>query len=354
MRRHLSRGAVALVVLATAPSVRADGPKPVVEATSQIAQAREDFVKGAELAKQAQWGEALSAFERSDKLRSHSITTFNIGACQRAMGSYTLARETLARALSENEQAHGAELPEMLVKDAGGYIEEIDRLLAVVTVTLSPADGRVAVDGRPLFARAEAPGALPMLVAGVRDPGTGEVPLPSAATQPEVPARFRVVLNPGTRVFTLSRRGFADAVVSKSFAPGSSTELQLFLDRLPGTVHLASEPVGAAVMLDGVDVGATPLDVTRPSGSYHVVVRKPGFVTYDTRFLLRPGEEVNLSPALPKETIALTQRWWFWTGVGVIVAGAAAGTALYVHSQEPGPPPTPPSGGTLGWSLQLH
>jgi hypothetical protein len=358
MRRRLSESVAGVLVLLGALSgtaaADADAAKPPPEADAIIARAREDFVKGAELANHAQWGEALAAFERSDGLRRHAITTFNIGACQRAMGSYTLARETLERALADNDQAHGAELPDMLVKDAHAYVAEIDHVLGTVTITLSPADGRIAVDGRPLFAGSSTVEGLPTLVAGVRDPGPGEVPLSVAAVHPEASAQFRVLLNPGMRVFTLSQRGFADAVISRNVAPGSSTDLKLVLDRLPGTVHLASEPAGAAVMLDGVDVGATPLDVSRPSGSYHVVIRKPGFAPYDTRFLLRPGEEVNLSPSMPKEKVLLTQRWWFWGGVGVLVAGVAVGTAVYVRAQEPGPAPTPPSGGTLGWTLPLH
>lgn len=107
-------------------------------------------------------------------------------------------------------------------------------------------------------------------------------------------------------------------------------------------------------MLNGVDVGETPVDVARPGGMYHVAMRKPGFVSYDTALFLHPGEEANLSPELPKEKVLITQRWWFWTGLGVLAAGAAVGTALYVRSQEPAPAPTPPSGGTLGWTLQLH
>jgi hypothetical protein len=356
-RRSSSRSLAAALTLFTfgAPAsvAWADGT-PSGAPDDAVVRAREDFLKGADLANHAQWGEALAAFERSAGLRPHAITTFNIGACERAMGSYTLARETLRKALTENDAAHGTELPEMLVEDAHAYLAEIERLLATVSITLSPADGRVGVDGRPLFATASA-GEEPLtLVAGVREPGPGEMPLPAAAARPEAPLRFRVLLNPGTRVFTLSHVGFADAVISKSFSPGSSTELKLLLDRLPGTVHLASEPTGAAVMLDGVDVGATPLDVTRPSGTYHVVMRKPGFAAYDTRFLLRPGEEVNLSPTLPKEKVLLTQRWWFWTSVGAVVAGVAAGTALYVRAQEPGPAPTPPTGGTLGWTQPLH
>src|SRR4051812_5017686 len=75
---------------------RADDP-------TAVAKAREEFTRANEAGKKAQWAEALQAFERSAKLRPHAVTTFNIGVCQRAMGNYTLARDTLLRALTEND-----------------------------------------------------------------------------------------------------------------------------------------------------------------------------------------------------------------------------------------------------------
>jgi hypothetical protein len=182
-----------------------------------------------------------------------------------------------------------------------------------------------------------------LLAAGIRAPGPGEAP-PSSV--------FRVELDPGVHVFTLSRKGFADAVVNHTFLAGASTEMSLHLDRLPATLHVASYPSGGIVTVDGADVGATPIDVSRPAGSYKVVVRKPGYVTYETELVMQSGEEANLSPNLPKEKIALTQRWWFWTGVGVVVLGAAGGTYLVARSRETTPAP-PPNGGGLDWTLQL-
>jgi hypothetical protein len=313
-----------------------------------VSLARQDFVRGADFANHSQWAEALSAFEHSEKLRPHAVTTFNIGACQRAMGNYTLARETLLKALADNDAAHGSQLPDMLVTEARGYVAEIDHLLSTIAVTLMPADTRIAVDGRPLAARAptSAPAeGPPTLVAGVLDPGTGEAP--SAST-------FRLILNPGTRVFTLSRKGFADQVVTRSCAPGASTELKLELDRLPALLHIASDPTHAVVSLDGIDVGVTPVDVTRPAGSYRVLIRAKGVVAYDTQVVAHAGEDLSLSPTLPKEKVTVTQKWWFWTAIGVAVAGAAAGTFAVVRSQEPAPAATPPTGGTLGWTVSPH
>lgn len=349
MRKHRSRAVRDLARYVVVFSVLSAGHGMVARAdlppeTPESAKAREEFLRGGDLANRAQWGEALVAFERSDSLRRHAVTTFNIGACQRAMGSYTRARETFARALTDNDAARGTELPEMLVTDAKGYVAEIDRLLTMVTVRLSPADARVAVDGRPLLVRpaAEDPKGVPVLVAGVRDPGPGEAP-PAAI--------FRVVLDPGTRVFTLSRKGFSDAVATRTVAAGGRVDMDLALDRLPATFHVASSPTRGIVTVDGMDVGLTPVDLTRPAGSYRVVIREAGFVPYDTKVVASAGEEVSLSPTLPKEKTTLTQRWWFWTGAAAVVGG---GVVLTYALTRPGAQPPPYDAGSANWLVHAQ
>ena len=344
-------GLAALFALVVAGPAHAEpsAPVPAAPESPDVAVARQDFIRGAEFANRAQWAEALAArSSESAKLRAHSGHDLqHRGACQRAMGSYTLARETLRQALAgQRRRRRKLSSPEMLVTDARGFVAEIDRLLSTVTVTLVPADSRIAVDGRPLSVRKAAPGdGLPTLVAGVLPPGTGTSP-PSST--------FRTILNPGTRVFTLSRQGFADSIVTRTCAPGSSTDMKLELDRLPATLHIASSPDHAAVTLDGVDVGATPVDITRPAGSYHVMIRARGVVPYDTQVVAHPGEELSLSPTLAIEKVPLTQKWWFWSAVGAVIAGAAAGSYGIVRSQAPAPAATPPTGGTLGWTVTLH
>jgi hypothetical protein len=53
-----------------------------------------------------------------------------------------------------------------------------------------------------------------------------------------------------------------------------------------------------------------------------------------------------LNATLTAERPAITTRWWFWTGIGAIVAGAAIASAgVYFATRSP----TPPDGGGLGW-----
>jgi hypothetical protein len=322
--------AIVLAAFLFSLSARADDDPAVVEA-------RAEFVRGTDLAKRAQWAEALAAFERSSKLRPHAVTTFNIGICERAMGSYTLARETFARALEENDKSSPHELADPLVADDRTYLTELDGLLAFANVQLSPANASVAIDGRPL---AHSAGSM---VAGVRPPGPGE-PAPAAM--------FRVSLNPGAHVFTFSRAGFADAVVNRTVSPGQTFDLKLELDRLPATIHIAASEPGSIVTVDGHDVGVAPVDVSRPAGSYRVVVKKSGFKKYEAQVDAQPGQELDLRATLPREETAITSRWWFWTAAGVVVVGVAAGTYALTRTETTRQEPL--DGGGLGWTVKAR
>src|SRR5207244_3508937 len=148
-----------------------------------------------------------------------------------------------------------------------------ERLLARVSVRMVPDNAAIAVDGRPL-AVLEPAQDPPTLAAGVRPPGAGE---------PPPRGTFTLLLDPGTHLITLSRKGFTDALVKREFLPGSKTELKLELDRLPAMLHISSNREGAVVRVNDLDVGVVPVDVQRPAGSYHVVVKQKAFVPYEAQ-----------------------------------------------------------------------
>lgn len=332
---RLARPLTLLVVVAAAtltPAARADDPEGSPEALAA-------FVEGTKLARAARWAAALAAFERADKIKPHAVTTYNIGACERAMGQYTRARQTFERAVAQHQRSGGTELPQELQAQVGGYIREIDGLLAKATITLTPGGASVAVDGRPLEAGREEK----IYLAGTRDPGPGE----------EAPATsFAVLLDPGAHVFSFARKGFTTAVVNRTLAPGSTMKLELELDKLPATIRVASTPPGAIVTVEGADVGPAPVDVLRPAGTYRVVVKKPGRVNYETVVSVQPGESVQLAATLREDKPSIVERWWFWTAATAVVAGVAVGT--YVATRpEPTQTREPVSGGSFGWKVRV-
>jgi hypothetical protein len=308
--------------------------------TTPTAEAREYFVQGVDLVKGAEWSNALSAFERSAQVRPHATTTFNIGACERAMGAYTRAKDAFERSLREGTE-HPEELPPSLREEATGFVAEIDHLLARLQVTLDPPSATIAVDGRPMAA-VQSTSAVPTYAAEIDPPGPGQPPAARA---------FLLLVSPGAHVFTLSRKGFADAVVKRDFPPGASVALDLKLDLLPATLDVSSNILGAIVSVDDKDFGPAPVSVLRPAGSYHVVVQKDGFQSYETRVRVEPGEESALAAVLSPEHIPITKKWWFWTSAAGVIAGGVVATYLLTR---PGPATPPYDGGSTGWVVQTQ
>lgn len=222
---------------------------------SVLADAREAFRQGSALARQAQWDEALSAFERSYALHAHPVTSYNIAYCERAMGHYTRAHVLFTRALDEHMSAAQGVLSPGLVASARKYLSEITARVARVRVSLKPAGAAVLVDGRPLqVVETRAP--QPLLLAGTRDPGPAEVP-PALA--------FDLWLDPGPHVFVVSRANLPALVRTQRYAPGAHATLELLAQnaqrpsRPPNTPAAPARPVSkrafAAVALGVSAVG---------------------------------------------------------------------------------------------------
>ncbi len=322
MRLSTSAFLIGIAIALTAAPARADD----VEA------ARDAFRQGATLAKDTQWGAALAAFERSNKLRPSAGTTYNIAVCERALGQYVRARKSFQRALDERK---GDELSESTIADIKRFTSEIDGLVATIDVSLTPVDAAIAVDGQPLEVASGT-----TLLAGTMPAGPGKPP----------PAgRFKVIADPGAHVFVVAREGFADAVKTITVRPGEKTKLDLTVERLPATLLVSADKKDAVVTVDALDVGVAPVELSRPAGKHHVVVRSSGFVPYEIDASLLPGQKTELRAKLEPEKESILKRWWFWTGLGVVVAGAAI-TTYAVTRPDPERPPV--DGGGLGWAAR--
>jgi hypothetical protein len=207
------------VFIAANGSAQAEAPTdPAVQAENlQVAQARAAFAEGIELAKQGRWIDALSALTRSNELRPHVVTTYNIGYCERSLGRYTRARKMLAKALDDHKANGEKELPSELVTAATGYLNEAERQIARVAVTVTPKTATLKVDGRPLELVATNDSG-PVALAGTRDVGAAEV-APAAS--------FDLLIDPGTHEFVVSAGDHGDVATTHTFSPGSTVAIQL-------------------------------------------------------------------------------------------------------------------------------
>ncbi len=320
-----------LLMMAASPAY-ADEPPP----DEDVAAARAAFSEGAELASQMLWGEALARFEKSAAIKAHAGTTYNIGICLRALGSYTRAHAAFEKALAEHAVSNDEELAESTVSSIRGYLAETDRVLGRIAVTLSPSTATITVDGRPLELADDG-----SMIAGTAPTGPGRTP-------PK--AKFTMVLDPGAHVFIISRKGFTDAVISRNVAPGSRSKLTLKLERLPATLVVSASETEAAVSVDGIDVGLAPSTVQRPPGDYEVLVQKRGFDAYRADVTLRAAERIDLMAQLNPIEVGLHERWWFWAALGTAVAATVVVTYAVTRPEQERPAL---NGGGLGWTIRV-
>ena len=309
---------VAASLVAASSPVRAQPAAPAAD--DATTRGRNAVLRGQQLARDEQWGDALAAFQEAAAARDAPLVQWNIAYCERALGRYVAARKTLQIVASDPTGLDPSQ-----VDDTKAYLAEFERVIVHVAVQLDPPNAVVTVDGRPLVEGE----AKDVYLGGVAPAGVGAALGKSA---------FTVLLDPGAHLFRAVREGHQDALVPKSYRPGDSASLDLHLDVLPATIAIKSEPAAAIVRVDSREVGVAPIEFQRPAGQYKLEVLLDHYETYEAALDLAPGERSDLTARLNPYSEPLTKKWWFWTGVAAVVAGGVVAT-YFLTRPTPQPPP---------------
>ncbi len=323
--------AVLFAILTTSHRCLAD------DTPAGASEAQKAFKEGAELVEAAEWSAAILAFERSRAAREHALTLYNIGVCQRFLGRYTLARETFKAALARGQST--GEMSALFIDQGNAYLKEIEGKLARFSITLEPKSARVAIEGRPLT---PSPGQPNVFVAGTAESGEGK---------PLELTRFEVLVDPRPMVLTFSLDGYDTIELPKNPKGGSHEEVSVSMSQQPSQLKVASNVPGAVVRVDGVDVGLTPVLVSRPPGIRVVSVTHEGYVPYESKLTLPPGKSIPIDARLEVEKVPVTKKWWFWTASGVALVGVGLLTYFIVR---PAPERPDPNAGGLGWLAEVR
>ncbi len=105
---------------------------------------------------------------------------------------------------------------------------------------------------------------------------------------------------PGQHTVTISKSGFGTETRTIDVAAASKSVLAIQLAMMSAQVSIASDPPGAAIILDGKDTGhitPTQLAVDKP-GSHTLLVRKQGYLDESTTANLQSGQTFHYSPTL--------------------------------------------------------
>lgn len=119
-------------------------------------------------------------------------------------------------------------------------------------------------------------------------------------------------------------------------------------------VQIKTDPADAEVYLGGRYLGKSPISTEYKPGKYTIRIKKAGYKPISKQITLKKGGKYNLSfslekillpkPPAPGQARPREQKkrqfyetWWFWTAVGVVVAGGIT-TAVVLGTKSWGSP----------------
>ncbi len=103
-----------------------------------------------------------------------------------------------------------------------------------------------------------------------------------------------------------------------------------------GVLVVKSRVAGAHAEVDGKPIGVVPAEAPLRAGKHALVVTYEGYDPARTQVVVDAGKrkEIELDPLT---RTPIYKKWWFWTAIGTVAAGAVL-TVVLVTTE--GPPPT--------------
>jgi len=133
-------------------------------------------------------------------------------------------------------------------------------------------------------------------------------------------------ISPGEHVFTIAAERFAPASLRVEVRGlGERQSIDVVLSPLWAEVSVDSRPAGARVMLDGKDIGETPLQVEILEGTYELVLERAGFDSVSTTLSVIADQSQELPEFTLVESDGLLIVETKPPGASVIVAGQFRG-----------------------------
>jgi hypothetical protein len=304
--------APAAAVPVAGAAVPAAPPRPAIGAAN-LADARLHFQQGVALYQDQNYDAALAEFQGAYGISGEPVVLYNMGLTYKALFRYAEAIDTLERYLSESA-ARALAVTKERRAEVERLVVEMKSLLADVTIVVKPAAATVRIDGRPVVLGIE----------GIVKLATGSHVIEATAGD-HVAERRQITVVAGT-----------------------PQTVSLVLAEVPrsGKVRIAASQIGARVIVDGRDHGPSPVEIELPVGGHQVEVLAPGYAPSRSELAIAAGQTRTVTIVLEaprEESGPVYKKWWFWTGVGVVVVAGAAFALAPQSTQGPLP-------GTLGTS----
>jgi hypothetical protein len=291
----------ALVAIALAGSFGVTLGAPEVA----LAQSASDKQRAADLKKQGdaamvslRYDEAIEAYTKAYGITGDAALLYNRGRALQGLGDFPMALEQLESFKQQASPTLRARVPAL-----DSLIAEVRAKVALVLVTSNAKGARILV----------------------RSKVVGTTPLGG-----------HIKLNAGPATVEVEAEGYLPFKKDVDLQGGTETEIEakLTLKSKMGLLTVRSPVPGARVFIDGKPAGNVPAERSLPAGTHKILVERDGYETATTTAVVNAGDKKQISIEL-KEKTSVLKRWWFWTGVGVVVVGGAAVTSALLIERAP-------------------
>lgn len=289
-----------LVVSLPAARVLADAdPKTLDEAAAR-------YDRGVKLFDAGDFPGALAEFDAVYRLTGRWEVLFNVAVTQKKLFRYGAAVRSLERYLREGGQAVDGPRRAAVEKE----LTEIRSLVAEISVVVDGAPAQLDVDGL----------------------SEGTTPLDRP-----------LLLGSGRHVLRATREGELPDEKAIDVVSGQNATVRLTPRPRPvelktAEIGLDSTPPGAALTVDGKDVGKAPWSGQLDAGGHLITASLDGYTKARQEVVLVAGQkrrvtiELLVLPPPGEAERPVYKKWWFWTGIGAVVAGGVA-TAIVLGNQ---------------------
>jgi hypothetical protein len=271
-------------------------------ARAQDARAAELKKKADQLFDDKRYEEAVAAYDEAYAAHANAAVLFNRGRALQFLARYPAALDSIQRFSREAPPDVRARVPGL-----AALLADLEAHVSTLTIHCEVTGARVLLGGKQI---GECPMAAPIQVnAG---PQTLE-----AFAEGYVPFRREIPLAGGAK---------------------ENVDIVLVQRDAVAILSVTSSVSSTRISVDGTAIGVAPAEAKLPPGEHQVAVDREGYDQASTRVVLRAGErkEISLDP-IPKKSGSVLGAWWFWTGVGVVVAAGVTATVIAVSTEKSAP-----------------
>ncbi len=274
-------------------------PKPAEPDPATLTEGGRLKAAGDVLMDQDRYADALALYEKAYEKEHDPALLYNQGRALEALGDYPAALDKLE---AFEQQAS----PTLKARATGLHdlITSIRARIATVIVRTNAPGARVLVREKAV---------------GVVNGGEMRVRIRAGSASIEVTADEH---EPFRREVDLSAG--AELVV----------DARLVRKKRDALVVVRTSPAAADVLFDGKPIGRAPLELRTGAGEHELVATASGYYEERVAMTLALGDKRDVDVEMRK-TPGITSKWWFWTAIGVVVAGGVATTIALTTEKSP-------------------